>query len=971
MSRASASLTRRLVLVAALLSTTACFTDFERFKGVVPEEPEPEPEPDVVDPEPDPEPEPEPDVVEPEPEPEPEPDVVEPEPEPEPDVVEPEPDVPDEPVIGAACEADADCPEGLQCALEIDGGLCTVACEVDADCPDGAICGAENGFGQCLEACDGLNPCAREGMGEQALACRAWFDDGRQVCVSDDDEDRLLNRADNCVGLINADQRDVDQDGQGDVCDEAPQCPGPLVPNAPVAAVDRPSPPRALRGGAFAFVPRLRKAIYFGGLDEAGEPVSQVDAYDLDTRTWGQGGLPPLPYAASDLSVAFDSFRREIVATPGVSSPGVPTDRLLILDLESADWRLGPVLPRPLEGAQITYAFPHHIVITGYSRNDGAALEAYVLDRRSGDLESLEERFFVQEEQMGRLHAHSQIDGRTYVFSEGQRDQVYVVDPRERTFVRLDLGFSLFLDAERERLSLVSFNGASDQIYFARTDEGQVEKLFAVAGQIQATPYTLELPDQGEGVGGALTQSVYVAASASLLSVVTARGPELDAPFETVLVEHALQCFTTAELTVFDSDRDGAPDLVDNCARVRNDDQADLDGEAIGDACDGDIDGDEVPNAQDARVEGGQSVDLSLDTDNDGLPNAQDLDDDGDRIADIDDRYPLDSDDDRLPNAFDEDDDGDLFRDAQERDRGSDPTDVLSVPGGDRITFVARQGEQSSLVVTRPGVLANGGPLERVDIGARAPSWPRLVPESTMVIFADVSGLEPSAVVFDLEGVREVIEGPVPGLSPSGLDFRPAIGLDQLVVIRSGLDEIDGPDQTIELLEVGSLGGEALLTEVIFSGFGVALTGLDVADDADALIFSAGPEGCRVCADLSRMALPLGEALVQEDSDLGFGEIHPRLSDEGFDALFVAGPAGAARAWVLASRQEEPVAVSPEGLEVQSADFAPDARRIVISARPVGAPGAPFRLYLVDRALDRVWALTQGPVSAVDVSFAR
>jgi hypothetical protein len=48
-----------------------------------------------------------------------------------------------------------------------------------------------------------------------------------------------------------------------------------------------------------------------------------------------------------------------------------------------------------------------------------------------------------------------------------------------------------------------------------------------------------------------------------------------------------------------DSDSDTIPDSTDKCPNIANTDQADLDGDQIGDACDTDIDGDEVQNSSD------------------------------------------------------------------------------------------------------------------------------------------------------------------------------------------------------------------------------------------------------------------------------------------------------------------------------------------------------------------------------------
>ncbi|MDC3181963.1 thrombospondin type 3 repeat-containing protein [Flavobacteriaceae bacterium] len=115
-----------------------------------------------------------------------------------------------------------------------------------------------------------------------------------------------------------------------------------------------------------------------------------------------------------------------------------------------------------------------------------------------------------------------------------------------------------------------------------------------------------------------------------------------------------------------DKDLDGVYDHLDNCPETANEDQADTDGDGMGDVCDNDIDGDGILNDSDNCFE--TANEDQSDIDGDGIGDVCDDDIDGDGILNDSDNCPetvnkdqADMDGDGIGDVCDDDKDGDTI----------------------------------------------------------------------------------------------------------------------------------------------------------------------------------------------------------------------------------------------------------------------------------------------------------------------
>ncbi len=131
-------------------------------------------------------------------------------------------------------------------------------------------------------------------------------------------------------------------------------------------------------------------------------------------------------------------------------------------------------------------------------------------------------------------------------------------------------------------------------------------------------------------------------------------------------------CPFVANTNQADDDGDEVGNACDNCQNVANPEQSDIDGDNIGDVCDDDRDGDTIANGDDICADNPDP--LQKDMDKDGLGDACDDDMDNDGVSNLEDNCPLVANPDQLDDdpgefgeACDDDDDGDGIRNTEDK----------------------------------------------------------------------------------------------------------------------------------------------------------------------------------------------------------------------------------------------------------------------------------------------------------------
>jgi Tol biopolymer transport system component len=184
-----------------------------------------------------------------------------------------------------------------------------------------------------------------------------------------------------------------------------------------------------------------------------------------------------------------------------------------------------------------------------------------------------------------------------------------------------------------------------------------------------------------------------------------------------------------------DTDGDGVPDAFDNCALVSNPDQADIDGDGRGDACDPDNDNDGQLDVDEIACGSNplSAASKAPDSDLDNRPNCVDADDDNDGAPDAADNCPEATN----PDQADSDVDG-----------IGDACDATTPPGGNPLMVFSSFDAGRYRIFT---MNADGTAITRVTNGSANDFEPALSPDQRRIAFA--RGLFSDIYLVNVDGL--------------------------------------------------------------------------------------------------------------------------------------------------------------------------------------------------------------------------
>lgn len=595
--------------------------------------------------------------------------------------------------IGGECSAERACAQGLEC-LE---GYCVAPCDEDPSvCPEGTQCvGLNPTRSVCMVSCEQDGKSCAPIAQERALSCVSWLEakpssanSFSPICQDDRDGDGVADIQDNCPDVPNSDQRDRDGDGQGDRCDSAPLC----HPQATAGKLDYPAFDYALT--AFSTPQHIDglKLPIIGGQDAQG--VAQTKRAWLNRGAGAFEAAPDALYPVTAQAIASSPWHSSFLLSPG-KLPQDPYEagRALYMD-EAGGYEQGAQL------AQELYA------MTWALSERGEALAMYYEQPpASGVTNSVLSNYTTTSGQLGAIISLPNQQRVPWYTTRGAQDELWFYSAAQLDGNNANPHFNLVRTGPLRNIitnAQIPLPNPDDMAgpvepFILQLDNGLTLVIDRKRGQgwrldmDSLTMQRLEALDLSLGVAQARFISVGRAGAFIIL------GQDVDDPSKLKATEYNLGCLPA--LSTVDTDQDGVADILDVCPYIADPDQADLDGDGLGDACDPDDDNDGINDAADGFIDPNDMVTMisrADDTDNDGVPNLQDDDDDNDGIPDSQDRHPLDTDNDGINNALDLDDDNDGYPDGLELAQQTDPHDPMSFPNMGKVLYVrSGQGQRS------------------------------------------------------------------------------------------------------------------------------------------------------------------------------------------------------------------------------------------------------------------------------------